>query len=512
VANSPWDPSQAMLGPTEQSIQIFSGTVISRKTTSTSLSIEVTAYDPLRTLLKNDVDVAIESGTPFREALSKLADGWGMDVGRVDGPDVDLGEHTWRGEQAGKVLADMLEEALAGGGGHFTLRASGDALEVIAPGTNDPVYELATGKGAGETSVDHSIADLVDKVKVYGEAEEAESQAPTTNGEDEQEDQPPEDETATPEPAPPAETGKKPPTRLVTEVATDAGFNGATKIVTANNAPSAERAELEAKAALAKDGFPSWRYEHNTLDLPMVRKWDAISIKDSILDGRMLVTDVSHEPSSGSMRLILETPEDFERKAQQAVLEGQLKKLRGEEEAAQRAAQSAATAAAPGGMSVPGGAGVGGAGGVGGAALIRQIVEPILGRKYAYGGPLGRSNFDPRPAAGISTDCSGAVAWLYHQLGCPGLPAQTMAIKAHGLQQVGSSLEAAAVGDLLLYAVRDPGNPGQPYGHVACYVGNGEVFESGGNKGGVGWGVGIKSPFLVLRSACVQARLRGSAG
>lgn len=121
--------------------------------------------------------------------------------------------------------------------------------------------------------------------------------------------------------------------------------------------PSQERADLEALAKLAEDAFPRWRWDHTTIDLPQIRKYDKLAIHDALIEGPMLVAGVAHDPSAGNMRLDLLDSETFDRRAKTMALNRQLAKLRGEEQVLREQSREGATGSAQG---LPGRADLGG--------------------------------------------------------------------------------------------------------------------------------------------------------
>lgn len=439
--------------------ELVRGTVTKLSRASDGIALEVLVVDNLATLLKHDVDVHIEEGTTIQQALTDLFAKWGLQLGEVAWPSATLPEITARGQTAASVVDEILAAAPRQGAGQYTLRSRGETLDVVTPGGNATVFWLQPGAGAGQTRYSVDVTELVSSVQVVPAGDNKQSGQPKTlDGE--------------------------------------SGFNGATRFVVRDEKLTDEMAELEAQAALAEHGFPVFEFEHETFDVPQVRKWDRIRITDRIVDGYFIVVGCSHDASGQTMKLVLETPEDFERKGRQLALEAQLNQLKTEQAALEKEQK------AIGGLQKRKGSAI---------DILRKTAAPVLGRPYVYGGPLGRSNFEANPAPGISTDCSGFVAWMYHRLGHKGLPAQTMSIYAQvggSLTQVGSSnLSNAAPGDILLWNVVDPGNPSQAYGHVSIWLEGSQHLESGGNAGGIGISSMLSVPYLVLRSRIVYEGL-----
>jgi hypothetical protein len=111
-----------------------------------------------------------------------------------------------------------------------------------------------------------------------------------------------------------------------------------------SSGPTQERADLEAAVALGEQAFPKWSWQHTTIDLPQIRKYDRIAIHDNLIDGYMIVAGIAHQPSQGTMQLDLLDEETFERRAQLLALNRQLAKLRGEEDLLERQMKQNSTA------------------------------------------------------------------------------------------------------------------------------------------------------------------------
>lgn len=443
--------------------ELLRGRVLKVARAGNGIELEVTVRDALIELLQHDVDEHIDEGTSAADALTEQFNRRGVSLGTLDWPDVSLPEITARGEKFAKLVDDILAQGPKQGQGFHTLRMSGETLDVIVPGGNADVFWLRDeGRGAGISNYSIDISELVATVEICSHGDDEDAGA-------------------------------------IEALDGSSGFNGARRLIFPDEKLTDDMLRLQAQSALADKGFPKQAFEHSTFDIPLVRKWDRIRISDSLLDGYFIVTGVSHNCSAGTMALKLETPEDFERKGRLLQLQAQLDQLKSE----QQKAEEAARASAGGGSASLGTSAVGGGGG---AALLQQVAGPMVGKCYEWGGPVGRSIWAANPGA-ASTDCSGFAAWMYHQLGHPGIPAYTGSMYNAGLQQVGSgSLAGAAPGDLIL-------SPD----HVQVYIGNNQVLESGGtvrcpsdpSRSGIGVGTPTRSGFVVLRSPTVFQRVNG---
>ena len=106
--------------------------------------------------------------------------------------------------------------------------------------------------------------------------------------------------------------------------------------------------------------------------------------------------------------------------------------------------------------------------GVNGSSVI-AVAESLLGVTYVYGG---------ESTSGV--DCSGLVVYCYRYVGVNGLPHLADSLKNYGVAVDRSDLRA---GDIICY---DYGNG--YCGHVALYVGGGQVIHASSSKGKVVYG------------------------
>jgi cell wall-associated NlpC family hydrolase len=102
-----------------------------------------------------------------------------------------------------------------------------------------------------------------------------------------------------------------------------------------------------------------------------------------------------------------------------------------------------------------------------------------MGLAYVLGGAAGRSDFS-KDMHHVGTDCSGFVSWMTHQLG--GTTGTTSDAIAQASKLIGTnSLDGAAPGDYICYWDGGVEQKGMSYPHVAMYLGDGKVLESGGS-------------------------------
>jgi cell wall-associated NlpC family hydrolase len=108
-----------------------------------------------------------------------------------------------------------------------------------------------------------------------------------------------------------------------------------------------------------------------------------------------------------------------------------------------------------------------------------SLAQSQIGKPYIWGSAGGRSDFSP-DAAGF--DCSGFVSYVYKNALGINLPAQTRSAYA-ATKPI--TADAAVPGDIVEW-MDEQGRPDKE--HIAIYIGNGQIIQSGGTKRGVNIG------------------------
>lgn len=423
-----------LLAGTTTMVEMFRGTImeVGERTTNGG-AFNVLAYDGLHTALRTKYDLAFATPVGINEILATYADKATFELGFIEEPGVTLGPPwTIRQQTMIEGLTDALKQILVLGGGVLKLRVVQDKLECVRPASNATVYHFRTAGVAVSTSIKGSITEIVGSVAVLG------------HGADDEE------------------------LPVLKTVASDAGFTGAQELVYTSEADSEHATQLQAEAILAEKGFPAWTYSHTGFAVPGIFKWDRVHITDGIVDNHFIVSGLSMDLVGKTMHMDLLTTEDVARATRQIELQAALDVLK----------QTTTSTSTNGASSVGGG----------GVARLREIVKPVMGLKYIWGGAGGRTDFSA-DLHHVGTDCSGFVSWMTRQLG--GTTGTTTDAIAHSSKLVATNTtEGAAPGDYILYWDGGVRQKGMMYPHVAMYLGNGKVLESGGSVRPSGIGEG----------------------
>lgn len=413
-------------------VEMFRGTIteVGERTTH-GASFGIVAYDSLHNALRSKYDLVFPSAVTISQVIARYKSLANFDTGYIEEPGVNLGAPGLIIRQKSMIdaLTDLLKQVASKGGGLLKLRVAQNKLELVRPANNPTVYHFRTGGVAIQTSIKGSISDMVNSVLVMG------------HGADDEE------------------------LPVLKTVPSNAGFNGAQEMVYAAEADSEQATQLEAESILAEKGFPVWTYSHTGFAVPGVYKWERVHITDGIVDNHFVVSGLSMDLVGMTMQMTLTTTEEIARVTRQISLETALAALKKE---------SAASTS-------KGGAG-------GGASKLLELMKPVQGLAYVWGGAGGRSDFS-KDLHHVGTDCSGFVSWMTHQLG--GNTGTTTDAIAQGSKLIATNdTSQASPGDYILYWDGGETQAGMMYPHVAMYLGDGKVIESGGSvkPSGIGQG------------------------
>jgi len=411
-----------LLGGTSTMVEMFRGTIMEvGDRTTNGASFGIVAYDGLHNALRSKYDLVFGDDTTVGEIMQRYAAVANVSLGYVEEPGIKLPAQVIRQKTMIDGLTDVLKQVMAKGGGMLKLRVMQGKLELVRPASNPTVYHFQTGGVAVATTMKGSIADMINSVIVVGHGA---------------------DDDALP---------------VIKTLASDAGFTGAQEMVYAEEADSDEATRLAAESILAEKGFDVWTYSHTGYAVPGVNKWEHIHVTDGIVDNHFIVSGISMDLVARTMQMSLVTTEDMARATRQIEIDTALEKLK----ASTTSTSTSATATS-------------------GASKIRSIAKPVINLAYVPGGAAGRSDFS-KDMHHVGTDCSGFVSWMTHQLGgTTGTTSDAIAQSSTLIQT--SGIDKAAPGDYICYWDGGVQQPGMMYPHVAMYLGDGKVIESGGGS------------------------------
>lgn len=251
--------------------EVFRGTIFGHQYRTDPLGhLTITAYDALIYLMKSKDDRFYVAGTTARAIITDIATAWGVPLGTVEGPDTALAKQVFRARHLGDIINDVLGQVRRRGGGRWVVRSRADAIDVIRPGQNTPVYRFRADENVDYVEDSQDIEDLVTRVRVVG-AEDGAGRMPTVAVLDGR-----------------AEFGVLQELVYSQQYETDAAAKGA------------------AQEILDERGKPRHRIRLQVPDLPFLRRGDRVSVAAGTVIGQYLVAGVQHDADAKTMLLGLE--------------------------------------------------------------------------------------------------------------------------------------------------------------------------------------------------------------
>lgn len=236
-----------------------------------SEELKIKAYDELRDLQESQDDIYFSSGVGTKSAITQLFNKWKIPLGSYSGPDVTHGKMKYGNEKLGSAVIKILDEAKKKGGEKAVVRAVKGKVQVLAYGSNKTVYHFE--ETGNLTSVSHkiSLAGMVTRVKVLGEADD---------------------------------DGRRP---LEATVDGQTKYGIRQKVYNRGNDESLEDAKKAAEEILDEEGKPEEEIKVQAPDMPVIRKGDMVHMKTSTLGtGYFYVTSINHDCDSQEMIMTLE--------------------------------------------------------------------------------------------------------------------------------------------------------------------------------------------------------------
>lgn len=243
--------------------------------------VTVTASDPLLWFAANDDQVKYPTGQACSDVLKDLLGAYGLPIGTLAGPSASLPAIVFDGKD-GDLALKVLQHGLSQGDKAYVLRwkpgnvtpdghIQRGAVEVVAPGLNDPIYGFQEGRNVLAAVERQSAADMIQEVVVVG-----------NQGDDAA--------------RPPIES------RIRSD---DARLLGGRAILKSADYDSPEAVKKAAETMLAEKGAPSRERSATVVDVPTVRKGDVVRVGARTLAGYYTVLSVSHDADERTMELTL---------------------------------------------------------------------------------------------------------------------------------------------------------------------------------------------------------------
>ncbi|MBM7633825.1 XkdQ/YqbQ family protein [Geomicrobium sediminis] len=166
------------LNETENWEELFRGTNyrFTGKTSSDS-GLDLTIYDNLYPMAQSEDQVKINKSETVSETISKLAKKWNVPLGDVATISYAPGAELYRGDKIGYIITERLKKTRERKRGNYQLRSSKGKIHVIEEGKNEFGF-IFDRDFIDSAEQDHSIENIVTRVKVFGNSDEDDQKAP----------------------------------------------------------------------------------------------------------------------------------------------------------------------------------------------------------------------------------------------------------------------------------------------------------------------------------------------
>lgn len=231
--------------------------------------IKVSCYDELIALEKSEEQYYFAAGQSTSAVLTQIFSEAGIPIGEYTGADVVHDKLAYKSGSMADTVLDILKDAKKRGGAETLIRAKQGAIDVIAYGSNDEIYQFDQDDTI-MVKYGQSITNLVTRVKIIGKAT-----SETT----------------------------RPPVEAIQDGMTQFGIRQ--KIVTKSKSQDAGAAETEAAKIMEENGKPEETTTVQSPDVPSMRKGDKVYLLFGNVSGFFFVRGIKHDAMDGTMTLTL---------------------------------------------------------------------------------------------------------------------------------------------------------------------------------------------------------------
>lgn len=231
--------------------------------------LKCTNYDELYNLQKSQDNLFFPEGTGTRSAITSVLEAHEVPMGEYKGPDVTHGKMVLNNRYLADIILEFLDDAVKKGGEKCIVRSTAGKVDILPRGSNQTVYvfRIDNTKSVNESL---SIADLVTRVKVVGQADDGEN----SNVE------------------------------ALLDGLTQYGVRQ--RIYTRGSDASLEDAKSAAQEILDEDGNIKKEITVQSPDVPFIRKGDLIYLMAATSQDYFYVTGIRHDADTYSMTMDLE--------------------------------------------------------------------------------------------------------------------------------------------------------------------------------------------------------------
>lgn len=246
--------------------ELFDGIAfVNAPTTNAAPHVQITAYDPLFYLDKSQDDLYYAAGKTGGYIIRDILQKWNVPIGTIDGPNKPLGVQAFHGSTLASNIGTVLQQSVWHGDDTYLLRWASGKASCVKVGGNSPIYVLTDAQGIQEVDDQWSMENMVTRIKITGKTD--------ANGA--------------------VETS--------TTVDGQTQFGILQQIISQQSYSTLGDAKTAAQQMLDQNGQPTLTRQVIAVDLPFLRRGDAVEVHAGTLNGTYVVSGIQHDATTRTM-------------------------------------------------------------------------------------------------------------------------------------------------------------------------------------------------------------------
>lgn len=149
--------------------EVFRGRIYDWGVAASDRTVEIVSYDLNYRYQRSEVNIYRRKNETSAQLTKRLIARWkNRKITRLDGPTVKLPAKAYdTNSTVTDIIQDCIEESKNKGAGNYVIRCMSGEIAVVKTGTNKTIYVLSQNDQLEELRNNHSIRDLVTRVRVY---------------------------------------------------------------------------------------------------------------------------------------------------------------------------------------------------------------------------------------------------------------------------------------------------------------------------------------------------------
>ncbi len=236
----------------------------------TERKLTIVAYDNLIYWQESEEYAYFSAGKSTKDVASSLCKKWGINL-EYTYESITHKKLPLRGTMADIITSDLLDLAKDRTGKKYVIRSEQDTVKIMPVGSNEKVYKIQSSANAISTESEFTMDGIVTQVLILGKEDD--------------------DDRAPVEATVSGETDK---------------YGTVKKIISRSENTTLSDAKKEANQILNKNGTPKWTYSTSGVDIPWIRKGDAVEVDAGDITFMCIVTSIDRDISTREKRMSIE--------------------------------------------------------------------------------------------------------------------------------------------------------------------------------------------------------------